>query len=163
MALGRWTFPTSRRQSAASSGGNRTNGTTTPTDNESQDPVKTPSRILRTLTGGFKSHKSRKSDERNEDSFGHLNKPFTRQNLEHQKILNAFEWNFGRRKMSHGGRSSMSGISPSASRNTSVDHGHMSQHSDPTEPHPRFDSTLVHEPPREDPREESEKGRSDGN
>ncbi|KAI2636394.1 hypothetical protein GGS26DRAFT_493384 [Hypomontagnella submonticulosa] len=163
MALGRWTFPTSRKQSAASSGGNRTNGTITPIDNESQDSVKTQSRLLRTLTGGFKSHRSRKSDERNDNSYTHLNKPFTRQNLEHQKILNAFEWNFGKRKLSHSGRSSMSGISPNASRNTSVDRGRISLRSDPTEPHPRFDSTLVNEPPREDPREESEKGQSDGN
>ncbi|KAI1393562.1 uncharacterized protein F4822DRAFT_424032 [Hypoxylon trugodes] len=146
MALGRWTFPTSRKQSSASSGGNRSNGTTTPTDNGSSELTKTPSRLMRTLTGGFKSHKPKKSIER--DELAYLNRPFNQQNLEHQKILNAFEWNFGKRKSSHGGQSSMSGISPSASRNTSVDHGHT---------HPRFDSALVHKPPQEDPRERSEK------
>ncbi|KAI1378356.1 hypothetical protein F4677DRAFT_412949 [Hypoxylon crocopeplum] len=151
MALGRWTFPPSRKQSTASSGGSRTNGTTTPTDNEPQDPAKP--RLLRRWTGGFKSNKPKKSTER--DEFAHLNKPFTQQNLEHQKILSSFEWNFRKRKSSHGGRSSMSGISPSASRNASVDHGHTSVHSDPTETHPRFDNALAREPTREDPREGS--------
>ncbi|XXH04806.1 hypothetical protein Hte_011228 [Hypoxylon texense] len=146
MAIGRWTWPSSRKQSTTSSNGNRSNGTTTPTDNESQDLSKSQSRLIRTFTGGFKSSKSKKPVER--DEYSHLNRPFTQQNLEHQKILNAFEWNFGRRKLSHGGRSSISGISPSASRNTSVDHGHM-------EAHPRFSSSLAHHPPREDPREES--------
>ncbi|OTB06849.1 hypothetical protein M426DRAFT_318557 [Hypoxylon sp. CI-4A] len=151
MALGRWTFPSSRKQSSTSSSGNRTNGTTTPTDNESQDAATRPSRLFRSLTGGFRSsHKSKKSTER--DEYAHLNRPFNQQNLEHQKILNAFEWNFGRtRQSSHGGRSSMSEISPSASRNTSVDHG------PPTDMHSRFDSALAREPTREDPREESRK------
>ncbi|KAI0115284.1 hypothetical protein F4814DRAFT_418895 [Daldinia grandis] len=153
MALGRWTFSTSRKPSSASSG-NRSNGTTTPTDNETQDPSKSQSRLLRTLTGGFRSHKSKKSEER--DEFAHLNKPFTQQNLEHQKILSTFEWNFGKRKSSHGGRSSTSGISPSASRNTSVDHGHLPPDSDPIETRPRFNSVLVQEPPQENPREEQQ-------
>ncbi|KAI6092377.1 hypothetical protein F4821DRAFT_223883 [Hypoxylon rubiginosum] len=149
MAIGRWTWPSSRKQSTTSSNGNRTNGTTTPTDNESsQDLSKSQSRLFRPFTSGFKSQKPKKSAERNE--YSHLDRPFTQQNLEHQKILNAFEWNFGRRKPSHGGRSSISGISPSASRNTSVDHGHM-------EPHHHFRNSLVHEPPREDPRGESER------
>ncbi|KAI0887482.1 uncharacterized protein GGS22DRAFT_109931 [Annulohypoxylon maeteangense] len=155
MALGRWTFPTSRKQSTASSGTNRTtNGSTTPTDSETQESTKSPSRILKTFTGGFISHKSKKSVDR--DELAHLNRPFNQQNLEHQKILNAFEWNFGRRKTSHSGRSIASGISPSTSRNNSVDRGHSS-HYDPTEPHPRFDSSLARQPTREDPREESEK------
>ncbi|KAI1777787.1 hypothetical protein F4818DRAFT_325703 [Hypoxylon cercidicola] len=146
MALGRWTWPSSRKQSTTSSTGNRTNGTTTPTDNgASQEFSKSQSRLVRTFTGGFKSQKPKKSAERNE--YSHLDRPFTQQNLEHQKILNAFEWNFGR-KSSHGGQSSISGISPSASRNTSIDHGRM-------ETHPRFSSSLVHEPPREGPRAES--------
>ncbi|KAI1768736.1 hypothetical protein GGR53DRAFT_476863 [Hypoxylon sp. FL1150] len=144
MAIGRWTWPSSRKQSNTSSNGNRSNGTTTPTDNESQDLTKSQSRLFRTFTGGFKSHKPKKSAERNE--YSHLNRPFTQQNLEHQKILNTFEWNFGKRKSSHGGLSSISSISPSASRNTSVDHGHI-------EPHHHFRSSLVHEPPREDPQE----------
>ncbi|KAI2465904.1 hypothetical protein F4781DRAFT_407464 [Annulohypoxylon bovei var. microspora] len=155
MALGRWTFPTSRKQSTASSGTNRTTGTTTPTDNEAQDSAKSPSRFMRTLTGGFMSHKSKKSVER--DELAHLNRPFNQQNLEHQKILNAFEWNSGKRKSSHGGRSIMSGISPSTSRNNSVDHGRIPLHSNPTETHPRFDSSLARQPTREDPREGSEK------
>ncbi|KAF3064020.1 hypothetical protein GL218_01208 [Daldinia childiae] len=154
MALGRWTFPNSRKPSSASSGGNRSNGTTTPTDNETQDLSKSQSRILRTLTGGFRSHKPKKSEER--DEFAHLNKPFTQQNLEHQKILNTFEWNFGKRRSSHGGRSSTSGISPSASRNTSVDHSHVPPDSDPIETRPRFNSVLIQESPREDPREEQQ-------
>ncbi|KAI0902175.1 hypothetical protein F4806DRAFT_28907 [Annulohypoxylon nitens] len=155
MALGRWTFPTSRKQSTASSGTNKTtNGTTTPTESEAQDSSKSPSRLLRTLTGSFMSHKSKKSVDR--DEFAHLNRPFNQQNLEHQKILNAFEWNFGRSKSGHCGRSISSGISPSTSRNNSVDRGHTS-HYDPMESHPRFDSSLARQPTREDPREESVK------
>ncbi|KAI1483997.1 hypothetical protein K445DRAFT_312940 [Daldinia sp. EC12] len=155
MALGRWTFPTSRKPSSASSGGHFSNGTTTPTDSETPDPSKSQSRLLRTLTGGFRSHKSKKSEER--DELAHLNKPFTPQNLEHQKILSAFEWNFGKRRSSHGSRSTTSGISPSASRNTSVDHGHIPPtSSDPIEARPRFNSVLVQEPLRENPREEQQ-------
>ncbi|KAI0180354.1 hypothetical protein GGR52DRAFT_239906 [Hypoxylon sp. FL1284] len=148
MALGRWTWSTSRRQSnTTSSSGNRTNGTTTPTD-EARYPSKSQSRLLRTFTGGFKPQKSKKQAGR--DEYAHLNRPFTQQNLEHQKILNAFEWNFGKRKSSHGGQSNISSISPSASRTTSVDHGH-------TETHTRFSNSLGHDPPREDPREESDR------
>ncbi|OTA66595.1 hypothetical protein K449DRAFT_234963 [Hypoxylon sp. EC38] len=152
MALGRWTFPPSRKESLASSGGNRSTGSTTPIDNETQDPAKTQSRFLRSFTGGFKSSKSKKSNER--DELAHLNRPFNQQNLEHQKILSAFEWNFSsKRKSSQGGRSSISDISPSASRHASVDHSHMI---DSMEAHPRVNSTIIHEPHREDPREGSQ-------
>ncbi|KAI0847775.1 hypothetical protein F5Y00DRAFT_240392 [Daldinia vernicosa] len=161
MALGRWTFPTSRKPSSTSSGGNHSNGTTTPTDNETQDPSKSQSRLLRTLTGGFRSHKPKKSEER--DEFAHLNKLFTQQNLEYQKILNTFKWKFGKRKSSHGDRSSTSGISPSASRNTSVDHSHVPPDSDPIETRPRFNSVLIHESPGEDPRREHQTYRTEGN
>ncbi|KAI1144013.1 hypothetical protein F5Y05DRAFT_363384 [Hypoxylon sp. FL0543] len=153
MALGRWTFPTSRKQSSASSSGKRTTGSSTPTDSEAQDPVKTQSRFLRSFTGGFKPNKPKKSNER--DEYPHLNKPFSQQNLEHQKILNAFEWNFSsKRKSSQGGRSSISDISPSATRHASVDHSHMT---DPMETRPRIGSILINESPREDPREGSDR------
>ncbi|KAI2602704.1 uncharacterized protein GGS25DRAFT_106456 [Hypoxylon fragiforme] len=150
MALGRWTFPTSRKQSTASSSGNRTNGASTPSDFETQDSSKSQFRLLRSLTGGFKSPKAKKTAEQQRDECYHLNKPFTPQNLEHQKILGAFEWNFGRRrKSSHGGRSSMSGISPSTSRNASVDRNHTALSSSPTETHHRFSH---HKPPRDNKR-----------
>ncbi|KAI1417755.1 hypothetical protein F5Y13DRAFT_62132 [Hypoxylon sp. FL1857] len=148
MALGRWTFPSSRKQSSTSSGGNRTTGSTTPTDNETQDPTKTQSRILRSFTGGFKSSKPKKSTER--DELAHLNKPFSQQNLEHQKILNAFEWNFSStRRSSQGGRSSISDISPCASRHASVDHGRMNNPMETSQ----INSALIHQSPQEDPRE----------
>ncbi|KAI0840542.1 hypothetical protein F5Y06DRAFT_242855 [Hypoxylon sp. FL0890] len=147
MALGRWTFPTSRKQSSASSSGNRTTGSSTPTDGETQDPTKTQSRLLRSFTGGFKSNKPKKPTDR--DELAHLNKPFNQQNLEHQKILSAFEWNFtSKRKSSHGGRSSISDISPSASRHASVDHSNII---DATKTSSRIDSTVILESHREDP------------
>ncbi|KAI1467137.1 uncharacterized protein F4812DRAFT_50507 [Daldinia caldariorum] len=162
MALGRWTFPTSRKLSTTSSGGHLTSGTTTPTDNETRDSSKSQSRLFRTLTGGFRPSKPKKTEER--DELAHLNKPFTPQNLEHQKILNAFEWNFGKRRSSHGSRSSTSGISPSTSRNTSVDHSNIPPTgSDPIETRPRFNSVLVQEPPREDPQQEKQTYRTERN
>ncbi|KAL7626195.1 hypothetical protein AAE478_002965 [Parahypoxylon ruwenzoriense] len=155
MVLGRWTFSSSGKRSTISSNDNDTNSTTTPTDNETQDPVKKQSRLLQTFAVSFKSQKSKKSGERNEPA--HLNKPFTQQNLEHQKILNAFEWNFGKSESSHGGRSSFGDISPSASRNTSVDHGRLPPASDSGNTHPQFSRSLANEPVRENPRAGSDK------
>ncbi|KAI1501237.1 hypothetical protein F5X99DRAFT_206197 [Biscogniauxia marginata] len=162
MALGRWKFSSGRKKSSTSSGDQSSNGTMTPTDSEGHD-LKTSSRLRRTLTG-FRTHKSKKSSER--DEYAHLNKPFTKQNLEHQKVLNAFEWNFGRRRPSHGGQSSMSGISPCCSRIPSIDYEHMFPPPNQRETHVGFNNSLAYEAPREVSGEESDKdphGRSDEN
>ncbi|KAI1640187.1 hypothetical protein F4809DRAFT_637856 [Biscogniauxia mediterranea] len=155
MALGRWKFSSSRNKSSTSSGDQSSNGTTTPTDNEGQDMSKTSSRLRRTLTT-FRAHKSKKSGER--DEYAHLNKPFTKQNLEHQKVLNAFEWNFGRRRPSHSGRSSMSGISPCCSRIPGIDYYEdMFPPTNQMETHVGFNNSLACEAPHEVSGEESDK------
>ena len=56
--------------------------------------------------------------------YAHLHKPFTPENLEHQKILNAFEWNFGTTRNSFD--SSFSGVSPCTSRRGSMSDGERS-------------------------------------
>lgn len=60
----------------------------------------------------------------NKGEYAHLHKPFTPENLEHQKILNAFEWNFGTKRNSFD--SSISGISPCTSRRGSMSDGERS-------------------------------------
>ncbi|CAJ2506194.1 Uu.00g003240.m01.CDS01 [Anthostomella pinea] len=137
MALGRWKFGSSRKASTSSSSSNSntdgtTNGTTTPVDNNNNDPAadgtltKTTSRLSR-FASNLCSHKSKKSSSSSysnstssssatntfagREEYPHLHKPFTAQNLEHQRLLGAFEWNFGGTPR----RSSVSGISPRGS------------------------------------------------
>ncbi|KAH7041050.1 uncharacterized protein B0I36DRAFT_344691 [Microdochium trichocladiopsis] len=77
------------------------------------------SRLGRVFSGGFRSRKLS-----NKGAYAHLHKPFTPENLEHQKILNAFEWNFGTKRNSFD--SSFSGISPCTSRRGSMSDGERS-------------------------------------
>ncbi|KAI1877956.1 hypothetical protein JX265_002326 [Neoarthrinium moseri] len=156
--MGRWR----RKQSGSSGDSNTLSESTTTEGSESRDLTKTSSGIMRALTGGFRSSsKPKKSKESPEDA--RLNRPFTHQNLEHQKILNAFAFNFGKRKLSHGARSSVSGVSPGASRNASFDSHHLPptglshHHGDRRDTHPRFNSSLAGQAPREVPGEESDK------
>jgi hypothetical protein len=118
MAFGRLRLSRNSRKTSSGSD-NDTNGTTTPVDTEGQELTKTTSRgIIRTLTGSFsRSHRSSKSVA-GKSEYPHLHKPFTKTNLEHQRILNAFEWNFGRSSICD---SIYSGISPCASRRGSLD------------------------------------------
>ncbi|KAK7923337.1 hypothetical protein PG985_007408 [Apiospora marii] len=151
------------RKPSTSSGENETSagtGTVTP-DSEGQEPgSKSPSRFIRTLTGFRSSKKDKTSSSRGGGgNYAHLDRPFTQQNLEHQKILNAFAFSFGSsrrpRRTSHGAHSHLSGISPCASRNTSVDGASLSatrsHGSDRRETHPRFSSSLTRDAPREVP------------
>ncbi|KAI0024848.1 hypothetical protein F4780DRAFT_479725 [Xylariomycetidae sp. FL0641] len=141
----RWRFGSNRKQSTASSAAsNSSNGTTTP-ENETSELTKTPSRLMRSLTGGLKERKAKKKLATPEE-YAHLHKPFTRQNLEHQKMLNAFEWNFGR-TISHGGRSELSGVSPGASRHTSFEVDRSLPPSNLGETRVRFAGTLPSRPP----------------
>ncbi|KAK8050617.1 hypothetical protein PG994_012347 [Apiospora phragmitis] len=157
------------RKPSTSSGENETPGTGTVTPNS--EGSKSPSRFIRTLTGfrpsrskkGKSSSSSRGDDD--SDGYAHLDRPFTQQNLEHQKILNAFAFSFGKkqRRTSHGAHSHMSGISPCASRNTSVDGACLSatrsHGSDRRETHPRFSSSLACDALREVPGKESDQER----
>ncbi|KAK8095808.1 uncharacterized protein PG998_002438 [Apiospora kogelbergensis] len=164
MAKSRWW--SHGRKPSTSSGENETAGTGTVTPDSSvggQEPgSKSPSRFIRTLAG-FRSRKDKRSSN---NDYSHLDRPFTQQNLEHQKILNGFAFNFGKkqqRRTSHGAHSYASGISPCASRNTSVDGASLSitrsHGSSRRETHPRFSSTLAHDAPREVPGEESDQER----
>ncbi|KAI5928411.1 hypothetical protein F4810DRAFT_2773 [Camillea tinctor] len=156
MALGRWKFSSSRNKSSTSSGDQSSNGTTTPTDSEGFDLFKTSSRLRRTLTTfRTSSSKAKKPDER--DAYAHLNKPFTKQNLEHQKVLNEFEWNFGRRRPSHGGLSMMSGISPCCSRINTIDYDDMPSPPNQRETHIGFNNSLACDTSQEGSGEESDK------
>ncbi|KAK6067295.1 hypothetical protein SCUP234_11670 [Seiridium cupressi] len=154
-----------RKQSASSGESSNVSGTVTPVSSEGQDLSKTPSRLMKTLTVGLRSSKPKKPKESPNDF--RLNRPFTEQNLEHQKIFDAFTFSFGRRKLSHGGRSNISGISPSASRNNSVDSAalplsnHHQHHGDRRDTHPRFNNSLVDEAPQEVPGEESDRENRD--
>ncbi|KAI0911508.1 hypothetical protein F4823DRAFT_306015 [Ustulina deusta] len=144
MSIGKWRFSSSRKQSTSSSGNCDTATTTTMTSSSSTPRTSTPTsaggnsnRSSKTSLSSspfswFRSphHRSKKRKSTispDDPAFARLHKPFTPQNLEHQKLLNTFEWNFGgndndddyddgRRRR----RSSLS-ISPCATRNTTVD------------------------------------------
>jgi len=139
------------RKQSTSSGESGTTGTITPTDSEGQELAKTSSRFMRSL--GFGSSKSKKNDS----GSSRLERPFTQQNLEHQKLLNTFAWNFGRRRPSQA-RSSISGISPSASRNASIDSNYFATaNGERRETHPRFSSSLAYDAPQEVSGEDSDR------
>ncbi|KAH8673975.1 hypothetical protein BX600DRAFT_221807 [Xylariales sp. PMI_506] len=149
----RWGFG-GRKQSVSSGENEPQSGAATPERSESRELSKTPSRLMRSLTGGFRSSKPKSNKETADEA--RLNRPFTQQNLEHQKMLGAFAFEFGKRKLSHGGRSSMSGVSPGASRNASVDSSEMPlpHNGERRDTHTRFDSALTRDAPQEVPGEE---------
>ncbi|KAH6654571.1 hypothetical protein BKA67DRAFT_283424 [Truncatella angustata] len=146
-----------RKPSASSSEGSNLSGTVTPVNSEEQELSKTTSRFSRTFGWSSKPKKPKPAPE---DPV--LDRPFTQQNLEHQALFENFTFNFGRRKLSHGGRSTTSGISPSASRNTSVDSNklpllyHDQHYGDRRDTHPKFSNSLANEAPKEVPGEESD-------
>ncbi|GAW11190.1 hypothetical protein ANO14919_005320 [Xylariales sp. No.14919] len=135
MSLGKFKFPGSRKQSTASSGNSDTTTSSSSTTRSS-----TPTNGL-SGGGGGNSNRSSKASSSSSSSpfswfrsprrtkrrstisaddpaFARLHKPFTPQNLEHQKLLNAFEWNFDN---DHSRRRRSSCISPCASRDMTID------------------------------------------
>ncbi|RYP58542.1 hypothetical protein DL769_008916 [Monosporascus sp. CRB-8-3] len=154
MAFGKWRFSRSRnsRKSRNSSGktGSSTNGSTTPVESDGPDVTtaqpqgRTQSRILGTFRS---SQRSRTASTEKDVNYARLHKPFTKQNLEHQKILSAFEWNFGTRRTSGGAMSICSGISPCSSRRASVDYDQPFSPFDRTDAQPRFSSDLACDEP----------------
>ncbi|KAI1180141.1 hypothetical protein F4777DRAFT_574423 [Nemania sp. FL0916] len=66
-----------------------------------------------------RSSKRKSIISRDDPAFARLHKPFTQQNLEHQKMLSTFEWTFHDSEGSQR-RISLS-LSPCASRNATVD------------------------------------------
>ncbi|KAI1247809.1 hypothetical protein MGN70_011702 [Eutypa lata] len=155
MAFGKWRLSRSRKGSNSSAENDTsTNGTTTPVESEGQSVTKprshepSQSSILRTLTGSLKPQRQpqrpRKLTEKDQE-YARLHKPFSKQNLEHQKILNAFEWNFGASRTNQRALSICSGISPCTSRQGSVDHDHLFPPSSRTDTRPRVSSDLAYE------------------
>lgn len=132
MAFGKWRLSRGRKTSSSSSehdpsgtstpatsGASTPSGNTSPGGSQGSSELKSESRgLVRVLTDTLgKQSKPRRASK---SAYPHLHKPFTKQNLEHQKVLNNFEWSFGR-KMSAGSWSICSGISPCSSRRASVD------------------------------------------
>lgn len=160
---GRWRF--GARKHSGSSGDAETHGTVTTTCTASDDhDLKTQSRFIRTLTAGFRIKSSKKNDEE-PDKYAHLHRPFNHQNLKYQRMFS--KWSFGSRRVSYGERSNISSISPCQSRHGSIDsnylhhHRHDHSHGDRRDiyHHPRFNSSLIHNAPREIPGEESARDR----
>ncbi|KAI1312200.1 hypothetical protein F5Y03DRAFT_341710 [Xylaria venustula] len=138
MSISKWKFSSSRKHSTSSSGNSDTPMTSSSTTTRPSSPTNPSStgdnsnRSSKTSLSSspfswFRSphrSKKRKSTISSDDpAFKRLHKPFTPQNLEHQKMLSAFEWNFGssdddgyRRR-----RQSSLSISPCATRNMTVD------------------------------------------
>ncbi|KAK7751626.1 hypothetical protein SLS62_006452 [Diatrype stigma] len=147
MAFGKWRLSRGRKGSNSSAEHDAsTNGTTTPVESEGQSITKprshepSQSSILRTLTGTLKPPRPRRLTEKDSE-YARLHKPFTKQNLEHQKILSAFEWNFGA-STNQRTPSICSGISPCTSRQGSVDHDNLYPPSSRTDTRARVSSDL---------------------
>ncbi|KAF2972125.1 hypothetical protein GQX73_g1425 [Xylaria multiplex] len=136
MSLGKFKFPGSRKQSTASSGNSdtttsssSTTRSSTPTNGPNGGSSSNSSRSSKTSSSSLSSspfswfrspHRSKRRStiSRDDPLYARLHKPFTPQNLEHQKLLNAFEWNFDN---DHCRRRRSSCISPCASRDMTVD------------------------------------------
>ena len=159
MAFGKWRFSRSRKGSSGSAGSEaNTNGTTTPVDegrsytkSQPEEPSSSGQpRLLRSLTGSFtaRPQRPRKLTEKDQE-YARLHKPFTKQNLEHQKILAGFEFNFGSRSTNQSQRamSICSGISPCTSRRGSAQHDNLYPPSSRTDTHGRAGSELSHKVP----------------
>ncbi|KAK5627669.1 hypothetical protein RRF57_003384 [Xylaria bambusicola] len=142
MSFSKWRFSNSRKQSPSSSSDI---DTTMTLSSSSSSPMSTPTSP--TSSGGNSNRSSKSSSSlsvspfswfrspnrpkkrkstisRDDPAFARLHKPFTPQNLEHQRMFETFEWNFGssdgdddsyRRR-----RSSLS-ISPCATRDMTID------------------------------------------
>ncbi|KAI1268317.1 hypothetical protein F5Y18DRAFT_224542 [Xylariaceae sp. FL1019] len=132
MGLGKWRFGSSRAASTESSNGSETSTrTTSPTESstelrssysDSSKPSLSTSSSSSPRRSWFKSNQRKKAPGFDDPAFARLHKPFTEQNLEHQKMLNAFEWNFGRQRRPSTS-SWISSVSPGASRRASIDFG----------------------------------------
>ncbi|KAI0542321.1 hypothetical protein GGR58DRAFT_304593 [Xylaria digitata] len=134
MSLGKFKFPGSRKQSTASSGNSDTTSSSsttrssTPTNGLNSGSSSNSSRSSKISSSSSSSpfswfrssHRSKRRStiSRDDPLYARLHKPFTPQNLEHQKLLNTFEWNFDN---DHCRRRRSSCISPCASRDMTVD------------------------------------------
>ncbi|KAI0969426.1 hypothetical protein F4678DRAFT_174396 [Xylaria arbuscula] len=140
MSINKWKFSSSRKHSTSSSGNSDTpmTSSSTTTRPSSTNPSSTGDNSGRSSKTSLSSSpfswfrsphrsKKRKSTISSDDpAFKRLHKPFTPQNLEHQKMLSAFEWNFGTSNDGDGYRrrrqSSLS-ISPCATRDNNYGYG----------------------------------------
>ncbi|KAI0439300.1 hypothetical protein F4803DRAFT_554229 [Xylaria telfairii] len=143
MSLGKWSFR-GRNRSTASSGksdissssssSSSTTRTSSPANNRSSGSGNNSTRNSKTSSSSSSSssrlswfrssnRSKRKSIiSRDDPAFARLHKPFTPQNLEHQKMLSTFEWTFDDDDDSACRRRQTSlSISPCASRNATVD------------------------------------------
>ncbi|KAI0194199.1 hypothetical protein F4808DRAFT_354091 [Astrocystis sublimbata] len=139
MSLGKWSFG-SRTRSTASSGNsdtstsssstrasslfnNRSSGSNNSNNNKTSPASPTSSSSSSKRLSWFRSSsrpKRKSIISRDDPAFARLHKPFTAQNLEHQKMLSAFDWNFDDDSDHRRQRISLE-ISPCASRNATVD------------------------------------------
>ncbi|KAI0453299.1 hypothetical protein F5B21DRAFT_293404 [Xylaria acuta] len=142
MSLGKWRFG-SRNRSTGSSGkgdmsssSSSTTRTSSPVNNRGSVSGGNSNRNSKTSSSPSSSSSSsssrlswfRSSDRakrksiisRDDPAFARLHKPFTPQNLEHQKLLSTFEWNCDDDSGCKRRRTSLS-ISPCATRNATID------------------------------------------
>ena len=160
-----------RRTHSGSSGessNSDTSGTVTPVSSGQEPELssKRSVRVMRSLTNGLRSNKPKKASINSQHHQEmtplerRINRPFTQQNLEHQRMFDDFTFDFGKRKSSYGGRSVISGVSPCASRTASIDSNyapHHSHHGDRRETHAHYRNSLVEDVPWEVSGEESDK------
>ncbi|KAI0481566.1 hypothetical protein F4859DRAFT_512708 [Xylaria cf. heliscus] len=139
MSLGKWSFR-GRNRSTTSSGKSDMSATSSSSTTRASSPANNRS----SNNGGNSNRNSKASSassssssrlswfrssnrpkrksiiSRDDPAFARLHKPFTPQNLEHQKLLSTFEWTFDDESDRKRRRTSLS-ISPCASRNATID------------------------------------------
>ncbi|KAI3336434.1 hypothetical protein HD806DRAFT_5738 [Xylariaceae sp. AK1471] len=193
VGLGKWKLGSRQKQSTASSGNSETTSSATDkqgsgssssssssnTSSAASSPTSSPASSsprlswFRSLSPHHQSSpkkslpkKKNSIISRDDPAFARLHKPFTPQNLEHQKLLSAFEWNSNNFDDNRHRRwSDASGLSPCASRRVSVvdygEHGydyygvveHGYEHG---QDHMLPPNSLARVPTREAPAEESD-------
>ncbi|KAI0392195.1 hypothetical protein F5Y17DRAFT_374746 [Xylariaceae sp. FL0594] len=120
-------------------------------------PQIVPAWLRSSLSSSSHQQRKRSALTPKDPAYKRLNKPFTPQNLEHQKLFSAFDWNLAegggcsssqrRRRRRQGqdevgdndyddARSFVSGISPCASTRPSIDYGRRGRFDDEGQHHP---------------------------
>ncbi|KAI1368449.1 hypothetical protein F5Y08DRAFT_295822 [Xylaria arbuscula] len=141
MSFSKWKFSSSRKTSPSGSSNidtslssSPTTGMSTPTSPISSSGGNSGSRSSKSSLSSspfswfrlspHRSNKRKSTISRDDPAFARLHKPFTPQNLEHQRMFESFEWNFGGRSSSGSSnddddsyrRRRSSSISPCATR-----------------------------------------------
>ncbi|KAI1191265.1 hypothetical protein F5B17DRAFT_329762 [Nemania serpens] len=146
MSLGKWKLSKRRQTTESSGNGNMSSSSSSPSSSPSTTRASTPISELGGSSNIDINHSKGNTDSRTSSSspfswlrssrrpskrksiissddpaFARLHKPFTPENLEHQKLFSAFEWTFDDDNDGVDRRRNSLSLSPCASRSATVD------------------------------------------